>query len=135
MYRVRDYVYANRWVEAAKDVVIKFENSIASVPDEFINLFKTSEYNIEEHISDEAPIANPTETKVVEPVVKETTEEPATETTEIAAEEKPVEEENLTTTDLSPEVTDSVEETTIQKVEEEVKDEAKKIFKKVTGKK
>ena len=40
MVTIKDSVYLNRWVEMADGTIVKFENQIAQVAEEYIGYFK-----------------------------------------------------------------------------------------------
>ena len=64
MFKVKDLVYANRWVTMPDLSVVKFVNQWADVPDKYIRLFKTKEYAIGEQISIDNKVFT---TKILEP--------------------------------------------------------------------
>jgi hypothetical protein len=49
MYRVRNLAYKERLVTMPDGYVVKFENGMADVPDEYIDQFQTSNYDIHTH--------------------------------------------------------------------------------------
>ena len=54
VYVIRDKVYDNRWVMAA-GVLVKFEHSLAEVPDSCLSFFAdNSDFEVLEHRAEEA---------------------------------------------------------------------------------
>jgi len=61
MVTIKDSVYLNRWVEMADGTIVKFENQIAQVADEYIGYFKKlKEFEIITPVSDAVPVKTET---------------------------------------------------------------------------
>lgn len=124
MFNIRDNVYANRWVTMTDGTVVKFENQMARVADQYMPYFrKISDFQIGAHFED-AVVAEPA-VEVVAPVTNPET--PAE--TPVTPEEAPVE--------TTEPVVEQPKETFAEKIEEkveEVKQEIAAVEKKVFNK-